>query len=145
MHKVNRRTMYLTGLIGATIALISIGTATLTLSGSPMLPYVVLSMTILYLAFFQGAIGPMTWLILSEIFPARLRGMGMGIAVLCLWICNFLVGLFFPVLLNGVGLSGTFFLFAVFGVFGVIFIAKYLPETRGLSLEQIEDNFKDAS
>ncbi|MBM7656025.1 sugar porter family MFS transporter [Neobacillus cucumis] len=142
MHKVNRRTMFLTGLIGATIALIAIGIATLTLAGSPMLPYVVLSMTVLYLAFFQGAIGPMTWLTLSEIFPARLRGMGMGIAVLFLWLCNFLVGMFFPVLLNGIGLSGTFFIFAVFGVLGVIFIAKYLPETKGLSLEQIEDNFK---
>ncbi|WP_342045136.1 sugar porter family MFS transporter [Bacillus sp. OTU530] len=142
MHKVNRRTMFLTGLIGATIALIAIGIATLTLSESPMLPYIVLSMTILYLAFFQGAIGPMTWLTLSEIFPARLRGMGMGTAVLCLWICNFLVGLFFPVLLEGIGLSATFFLFAAFGIGGIIFIAKYLPETRGLSLEQIEDNFK---
>ncbi|GAA3334162.1 hypothetical protein GCM10020331_101040 [Ectobacillus funiculus] len=144
MHKVNRRTMFfLTGLVGATIALIAIGIATLTLSESPMLPYIVLSMTILYLAFFQGAIGPMTWLTLSEIFPARLRGMGMGTAVLCLWICNFLVGLFFPVLLEGIGLSATFFLFAAFGIGGIIFfIAKYLPETRGLSLEQIEDNFK---
>ncbi|MFP3126019.1 sugar porter family MFS transporter [Ectobacillus funiculus] len=141
-HKVNRRTMFLTGLTGVTIALISIGIATLMLAGSPMLPYVVLSMTVLYLAFYQGAIGPMTWLILAEIFPVRFRGIGMGISILFLWICNFFVGLFFPVLLNTVGLSGTFFLFAVFGIGGIIFIAKYLPETRGLSLEQIEDNFK---
>lgn len=142
MHKVNRRTMFLTGLIGVTIALISIGVATLTLEGSPMLPYVVLSMTVLYLAFFQGAIGPMTWLTLSEIFPARVRGMGMGISVLCLWLSNFLVGLFFPVLLNGIGLSATFFMFSIFGILGIIFITKLLPETRGLSLEQIEHNFK---
>ncbi|GAA3321581.1 hypothetical protein GCM10020331_038020 [Ectobacillus funiculus] len=81
MSKVNRRTMFLTGLTGVTIALISVGVATQMLSGSPILPYVVLSMTVLYLAFFQGAIGPLTWLTLSEIFPARLRGMGIGIAV----------------------------------------------------------------
>jgi major inositol transporter-like SP family MFS transporter len=142
MHKVNRRTMFLTDLIGVTIALTSIGIATLTLAGSPMLPNVVLSMTVLYLAFFQGVIGPMTWLTLSEIFPARLRGLGMGISVLCLWISNFLVGLFFPVLLNGFGLSATFFTFAIFGISGIIFITKFLPETRGLSLEQIEHNFK---
>ncbi|WP_338448126.1 MFS transporter [Niallia oryzisoli] len=84
----------------------------------------------------------MTWMTLSEIFPARVRGLGMGTAVLFLWFCNFLVGLFFPILLNEVGLSATFFLFAVFAILGVIFIAKYLPETRGLTLEQIEDNFK---
>lgn len=107
-----------------------------------MLPYVVLSMTVLYLAFFQGAIGPMVWLTLAEIFPARIRGMGMGMAVLFLWMSNFLVGLFFPTLLTVVGLSGTFFLFAVFGIIGIIFVAKKLPETRGLSLEQIENLFK---
>ncbi|GKU83597.1 sugar porter family MFS transporter [Niallia sp. NCCP-28] len=142
MHKVNRRTMFLTGLIGVTITLIAIGITTLMLAESPILPYAVLSLTVLYLAFFQGAVGPLTWLTLSEIFPARLRSIGMGIAVFILWICNFLVGLFFPILLNGIGLSGTFFLFAMFGIFGVLFIRKYLPETRGLSLEQIENNFK---
>jgi major inositol transporter-like SP family MFS transporter len=99
-------------------------------------------MTVLYLAFFQGAIGPMVWLVLAEIFPVRLRGIGMGMAVLFLWICNFFVGLSFPVLLKGVGLSGTFFLFALFAISGILFVAKNLPETRGLSLEQIEDIFK---
>lgn len=142
LQKVNRRKMLLTGLTGVTIALIAIGISNQALAGSPALPYVVLSMTLVYLAFFQGAIGPMSWLILSEIFPARLRGMGMGSAVLFLWLSNFLVGLFFPVLLNGVGLSGTFFLFSAFGILGIVIIAKFLPETRGLTLEQIEANFK---
>ncbi|MHA2959262.1 sugar porter family MFS transporter [Priestia megaterium] len=143
INKVNRRPMMLTGLIGVTVSLISIGICTLTLSGSSALPYVVLSMTVVYLAFFQGAVGPLTWLILAEIFPARLRGMAMGMAVLCLWLCNFLVGLFFPVLMDGVGISGTFFLFAAFSALGILFVAKCLPETRGLSLEQIEANFKN--
>lgn len=142
LQKVNRRKMLLTGLTGVTVALITIGISNQVLAGSPTLPYVVLSMTLVYLAFFQGAIGPMSWLILSEIFPARLRGMGMGSAVLFLWLSNFLVGLFFPVLLNGVGLSGTFFLFSAFGILGIVIIVKFLPETRGLTLEQIEANFK---
>jgi major inositol transporter-like SP family MFS transporter len=137
--------MLLTGLTGVTIALITIGISALMLTGSPMLPYVVLSMTVVYLAFFQGAIGPMSWLILAEIFPVRLRGIGMGLAVLCLWLCNFLVGLFFPLLLDVIGLSSTFFLFAAFGIVGIIYVAKFLPETRGLSLEQIEANFKKES
>ncbi|MFE4706366.1 sugar porter family MFS transporter [Peribacillus simplex] len=142
LNKVNRRPMILTGLTGVTVALITIGISTLMLNGSPMLPYVVLSMTVVYLAFFQGAIGPMVWLILAEIFPVRLRGIGMGMAVFFLWISNFIVGVFFPVLMNGIGLSGTFFLFAMFGIVGIIFVAKFLPETRGLSLEQIEASFK---
>lgn len=142
LNKVNRKPMLLTGLTGVTVALITIGISALILTGSPVLPYVVLSMTVVYLAFFQGAIGPMVWLILAEIFPVRLRGIGMGFAVLFLWLCNFLVGLFFPLLLDAIGLSATFFLFAVFGIVGIIYVAKFLPETRGLSLEQIEDNFK---
>lgn len=142
MNKVNRRAMFLFGLTGVTLSLILIGISSIVLEGSSMLPYITLSLTVLYLAFFQGAVGPLTWLMLSEIFPARLRGLGMGIAVLCLWLANFLVGLFFPVLLSGVGISATFFVFAVFGIIGLIMIAKFLPETRGLSLEQIERNFK---
>ncbi|MFP7485475.1 sugar porter family MFS transporter [Priestia filamentosa] len=145
MNKVNRRAMFLFGLTGVTLSLILIGISSIVLEGSSMLPYITLSLTVLYLAFFQGAVGPLTWLMLSEIFPARLRGLGMGIAVLCLWLANFLVGLFFPVLLRGVGISATFFVFAVFGIIGLIMIAKFLPETRGLSLEQIERNFKRES
>lgn len=145
LNKVNRRTMMLTGLTGVTVALIAIGVSAQMLTGSPALPYVVLSMTVVYLAFFQGAVGPLTWLLLAEIFPARLRGIGMGMAVLFLWLCNFLVGLFFPVLMEGIGLSSTFFLFAAFSIAGIIYLAKFLPETRGLSLEQIEANFKKGS
>ncbi len=145
LNKVNRRPMLLTGLVGVTVALISIGTSAHFLEGSEMLPYIVLSMTVLYLAFFQGAIAPLVWLILAEIFPMRLRGVGMGLAVLFLWLCNFLVGLFFPMLLAGIGLSATFFLFALFAISGLIFVVKKLPETRGLTLEEIEENFKKQS
>ena len=53
------------------------------------------------------------------------------------------MGLFFPVLMDGVGISGAFFLFAAFSTLGILFVAKCLPETRGLSLEQIEANFKN--
>ncbi|MCM3189447.1 sugar porter family MFS transporter [Bacillus subtilis] len=142
INKVNRRLMFLTGLVGVTISLILIGVSSLVLNGSPIFPYIILSLTVLYLAFFQGAVGPLTWLMLSEIFPTCLRGLGMGIAVFCLWLSNFLVGLFFPVLLSGIGISATFFVFASFGILGITFIGRLLPETRGLSLEQIEQNFK---
>lgn len=142
VNRVNRRSMYITGLIGVTISLISISIASSMLAGSPILPYLILTLTVMYLAFYQGAIGPLTWLVLSEIFPIRLRGVGMGMAVFCLWISNFLVGLFFPVLLNGVGLSVTFIIFSISSIFGIFFVMKFLPETRGRSLEQIEHNFK---
>ncbi|YCA45282.1 sugar porter family MFS transporter [Bacillus sp. JZ8] len=143
LGKVGRRPMLITGLIGTTSALLLIGILSLTLEGSPALPYIVLTLTVTFLAFQQGAVSPVTWLMLSEIFPLRMRGMGMGITVFCLWIANFLVGLTFPILLAAIGLSTTFFVFVVLGIAAITFVKKALPETKGLTLEQIEENFRN--
>lgn len=87
----------------------------------------------------------MTWLMLSEIFPLKMRGLGMGASVFVLWIVNFLVGFGFPQLLAAIGLSNTFFLFAVLGVGAIAFAAKYVPETKGKSLEDLEHHFKNVA
>jgi MFS transporter, SP family, major inositol transporter len=142
LGKVGRRPMLITGLIGTTASLLLIGIFSLTLEGTTALPYIVLTLTVTFLAFQQGAISPVTWLMLSEIFPLRLRGIGMGTTVLCLWVVNGLIGLMFPVLLATVGLSTTFFVFVVLGIGAIIFVKKYLPETKGLTLEQLEHYFR---
>jgi len=142
LGRVGRRPMLLTGLIGTTTCLLLIAVATAWLAGSPSLPYVVLALTVTFLAFQQGAISPVTWLMLSEIFPLRLRGFGMGMTVFCLWIINFLVGLLFPVLLGGIGLSATFYIFAALGLLAITFVKLVLPETKGLSLEELEQKFR---
>jgi MFS transporter, SP family, major inositol transporter len=142
LDKVGRRPMMLTGLIGTTSALLLIGILSFMLEGSAALPYVMLTLTVTFLAFMQGAIGPVLWVTLSEIFPLRLRGFGMGISVFFLWITNFLIGLSFPIMLDKVGLSGTFLAFAAIGIVSLIFIFKYLPETKGRSLEEIEEYFR---
>ena len=95
-------------------------------------------MTVTFLAFQQGAISPVTWLMLSEIFPMRMRGFGMGIAAVVLWLTNFAIGLVFPSLVSGIGISNTFFLFVVAGVFSFTFVKLYVPETRGRTLEALE-------
>jgi len=143
LGKVGRRPMLAVGLIGTTTALTLIGIFSLVLEESAALPYAVLGMTVTFLAFQQGAISPVTWLMLSEIFPLKLRGIGMGVTVFCLWITNFLVGFSFPILLSAVGLSATFFIFAVLGIGAIIFVNKFLPETKGKSLEQLEAYFRD--
>jgi MFS transporter, SP family, major inositol transporter len=145
LGKVGRRPMLITGLIGTTAALTLIGIFSFILEGSAALPFVVLGLTVTFLAFQQGAISPVTWLMLAEIFPLKLRGIGMGVTVFCLWITNFLVGFSFPILLNGVGLSTTFFIFAVLGIGAITFVNKYLPETKGKSLEQLEMYFRTYS
>lgn len=142
LGKVGRRPMLLTGLIGTTTALTLIGIFSLALKGTAALPFVVLALTVTFLAFQQGAISPVTWLMLSEIFPLRLRGIGMGATVFCLWITNFLIGFSFPILLDKIGLSITFFVFAVLGLGAITFVKKALPETKGLTLEQLEHNFR---
>ncbi|MGM0877314.1 MAG: sugar porter family MFS transporter [Bacillota bacterium] len=142
LGKVGRRPMLLTGLLGTTTALLLIGIFSLTLEGSAALPYVVLTLTVMFLAFQQGAISPVTWLMLSEIFPSRLRGLGMGVTVFCLWIVNFFIGLIFPILLDKIGLSATFFIFVVLGIGAMAFVKKFLPETKGLTLEELEHYFR---
>ncbi|MED3793454.1 sugar porter family MFS transporter [Niallia alba] len=143
LGKVGRRPMLLTGQIGTTISLLLIGIFSLVLEGQPSLPYVVLSLTVTFLAFQQGAISPVTWLMLSEIFPQRVRGLGMGVTVFCLWITNFLIGFSFPILMANIGLSTTFFVFVVLGVVAIAFVKKYLPETKGRSLEELEEYFRN--
>lgn len=143
LGKIGRRPMFIGGLIGTTLSLFLIGILSNVMAGSDYLPYIVLSLTVTFLAFQQGAISPVTWLMLAEIFPLKIRGLGMGISVLCLWMINFFIGLTFPVLLAGIGLSSTFFMFASFGIFSILFVYKFVPETRGLSLEQLEASFRN--
>ncbi|MEM1504560.1 sugar porter family MFS transporter [Domibacillus sp. 8LH] len=143
LGKVGRRPMLMAGLAGTTVCLLLIAIFSSVLEGSPNLPYVVLTLTVTFLAFQQGAISPVTWLMLSEIFPLQLRGFGMGLTVLFLWLVNFLVGLSFPIMLSTVGLSGTFYIFVALGVLAIGFVAKFLPETKGLTLEQLEQKFRN--
>ncbi|MBD1381121.1 sugar porter family MFS transporter [Metabacillus arenae] len=142
LGKVGRRKMLLTGQIGVTMALLLIAIFSLTLEGSAALPYVVLTLTVTFLAFMQGAIAPVTWLMLSEIFPLRLRGFGMGVSVFCLWIVNFLIGLVFPMALSYLGLTMTFFTFVALNLLAIAFVVKFLPETKGRTLEQLEHYFR---
>jgi major inositol transporter-like SP family MFS transporter len=135
--------MLLVGQVGAVFALFAIGFFSNALTGSTALPFVVMGLIVIFLAFMQGAIAPVTWLLLSEIFPTRIRGIGMGISVFFLWIVNFAIGLTFPSLLSSLGLSSTFYTFGILNVLAIIFVITYVPETKGISLEKLEENFKN--
>lgn len=142
LGKMGRRTMFLTGLGGTTTSLLLIALSSMYLSGTAMLPFIVLGMTILFLAFMQGCIAPILWLVIAEIFPLRLRGLGMGICIFFLWIVDFMIGSVFPVLLDTWGLSAAFFFFVVSGIIAMIFVKLCVPETKGKSLEEIEKYFR---
>src|SRR5699024_2189898 len=80
------------------------------------------------------------WVMLSELFPLAMRGAAIGISVFFLWITNAFLGLFFPSLMELVGLTGTFFLFAGVGVIALIFIYAMGPETRVAMLEENDED-----
>ena len=138
LGRVPRRPMLMTGQIGTTLALLLIGVFSLVLPSGDPRAFAVLAMTVTFLAFQQGAISPVTWLMLSEIFPMRMRGFGMGVAAVVLWLTNFVIGLVFPSLVSGIGISMTFFLFVAAGVLSLAFVKRYVPETKGRTLETLE-------
>jgi major inositol transporter-like SP family MFS transporter len=145
LGRVGRRPMLLVGQIGTTSALLAIGIVSLAVPEGTARGFLVLTLTVTFLAFQQGAISPVTWLMLSEIFPLRLRGLGMGAAVFVLWMVNFAVSLGFPLLTDAFGISSTFFLFVVLGVGAIVFARRFVPETRGRTLEQLELDFETAA
>ncbi|KGT89522.1 IolT [Erwinia typographi] len=149
LGKIGRRTMIKIGQFGCTASLLFIGCVSYfmpeTVNGQVdvLRGYMVLLGMLMFLSFQQGALSPVTWLLLSEIFPTRLRGIFMGGAVFAMWMANFAISLAFPILLASVGLSGAFFIFAVIGLAGAVFVIKCVPETRNRSLEQIEHYLHD--
>jgi MFS transporter, SP family, major inositol transporter len=119
-----------------------IGLSSLLLAPGIFRAYVILFFVVTFVFIMQGTLGPLVWLMLSEIFPLEMRGFGIGIAVFLLWITNFLVTLFFPTLVAGIGISYTFFVFAVIGALSFVFVWMMVPETRGRSLEELEEQFR---
>ncbi len=140
--RVNRRPILMIGLSGTTTALLFIAIFSIVLDGSAALPYIVLSLTVLFLAFMQGCVGPVTWLVIAEVFPQKVRGLGSGISVFFLWILNFIIGFAFPIMLSSAGLSFTFFIFVALGILAIGFVYKFMPETKGRTLEELEEHFR---
>jgi SP family arabinose:H+ symporter-like MFS transporter len=113
------------GLIGASYALHSRGVH-------------LLALVVIALALYAMSLAPVTWVLLSEIFPNRIRGAAMSVSVFSLWSACFVLTYSFPLLNKGLGPAGTFWIYAAISVFGLIFIKSRVRETKGKTLEQIE-------
>jgi SP family sugar porter-like MFS transporter len=87
---------------------------------------------------FAMSLGPVTWVLISEIFPNRIRGTAMAIAVASLWVGCFTLTYTFPLLNRQLGAAGTFWIYAAICVCGLLFVRWQLPETKGRTLEDIE-------
>ena len=143
LGKVGRRKLFILGLTMTTISQCLIGIFSLTLSDQPYYGYMILAMTVTFMGFQQGCSAPVTWILMSELFPLRLRGIGMGSVVFFAWAANFTVGLCFPSLITGIGTTMTFFAFAICGAMALLLVIRFCPETKGRTLEQLEYCFRN--
>jgi SP family sugar porter-like MFS transporter len=98
----------------------------------------VLCLVVAAIACYAMTLAPVVWVVISEIFPTRIRGMAMAVATFSLWTACFVLTYTFPLLNRGLGSYGTFWLYGMICVLGFIFIKTMLPETKGKSLEEIE-------
>ncbi|MCK1992928.1 sugar porter family MFS transporter [Peribacillus muralis] len=137
IDKVGRRKLLLTGLFIMSACHCMI--ATLFLTGATD-GFWILSFILLFVAAFEISIGSVLWVVLGEIFPAKVRGLAMSLAILALWIASFVVTQSFPIILS-IGPAIAFGSFAVISIIGFIFVYKALPETKGMTLEEIEQGW----
>ncbi|MBN9539458.1 MAG: sugar porter family MFS transporter [Reyranella sp.] len=136
IDRVGRRPLLVIGFLGTAFTMLVIALGVVFPGAVPS--WIIIAMLLLYIASFAIAVGPLPHLLMSEIFPLRVRGPGMSMASLSNWGFNFLVVFAFPLMLAGPGLAFTFTVFAVICLGGIAFTLTRVPETTGHSLEAIE-------
>ena len=94
-----------------------------------------------YIAFFAASLGPALWVVAAELFPNRLRSKGMSIAIVSLWIACAIVTIAFPIMLEKLSGGITFLIFALICLANLLYVIKYVPETKGKTLEELEKEF----
>ncbi len=135
VDKLGRRKLMLLGASGLTIiyALIA-GAYALGIMGWPVLLLVLAA-----IAIYALTLAPVTWVLLAEIFPNRVRGLAMSLATLALWVACFLLTYTFPLLNAGLGAAGSFTLYGIICALGYLYILRNVPETKGVTLEALEE------
>src|SRR6266496_4423375 len=134
VDRYGRRVLMLTGSAGLAIIYTLLGAFYYAHShGVHMLVFVVAA-----IACYAMSLAPVTWVVISEIFPNRIRGAAMSVAVTALWIASFILTYTFPIFNHSLGAAKTFWIYAAICVAGFLFIKARLPETKGKTLEQIE-------
>ena len=137
---VGRRPLMLVGNAGAFIGLVAIGVLFST-GRSEGTALVV--MMCLFVACFSFSLGPVKWVVMSEIFPTKIRGRAVALATLALWMTDVCLNHLFPIIRDRLGVEANFFLFACFLVPQFFFVWKIMPETKGRSLEEIEQSWTE--
>lgn len=139
VDKWGRRILMITGSLGLSVVYILVGSGYyFEFAGISVLVFILTGISV-----YAMTLAPITWVVLSEIFPNRVRGAAMSVATTSLWIGSFLLVILFPVLNDALGTHGTFWLFAGICLLGFLYIFKNLPETKGRTLEEVEGLFME--
>ena len=142
LDRVGRRKLLLIGLAGMSGMLIMLGIVFFLPSLLSQLGTLAIIGLMAYVAFFAIGLGPVFWLLISEIYPLKVRGLGMSIVTEANWGSNFIIALTYLILVQLMGTSGTFWLYAGVGILALIFTFIYVPETKGRTLEEIEEHWR---
>ncbi|WP_404476411.1 sugar porter family MFS transporter [Staphylococcus pseudoxylosus] len=141
IDKIDRKRLLVIGNIGMVASLLIMAILIWTI-GIQSSAWIIVACLTLFIIFFGFTWGPVLWVMLPELFPMRARGAATGVAALVLSIGSLLVAQFFPILTEVLSVEQVFLIFAAIGICALIFVIKYLPETRGRSLEEIEADLR---
>lgn len=140
IDKAGRKTLLIWGLAGMIICLFAVGLCfQYNLTGGPWLIIFILG----FIACFASSLGPIPWVLLSEIFPTKIRGVAMSFCTVILWVGVLAITQFTPVLLEEIGGAFTFWIFMINAVFLFWFVLAKVPETKQRTLEEIEKSWKN--
>lgn len=135
VDKLGRKKLLLIGAAGMAFCLALVGFAFYT--GNTQ-GYWVLAGILAYISFFAISLGPLTFVVVAEIFPTHIRGRAMSVAIFFLWLSVYVVSQTFPMLLESIGSAYTFWIYMVMSVIAFFFVWAMVPETKGKTLEEIE-------
>jgi sugar porter (SP) family MFS transporter len=140
LDRTGRRPLLLGGTAGMAAGMLVVG-LTFAIGGSHLhggTAYVAIAGLLLYTGSFAVGLGPVFWLLISEIYPVRVRGQAMSVATIANWGANFVVTVSFLSLLSAIGNAGTFFLFAGLSIVALTYFQRQVPETKNRSLQDLE-------
>ena len=141
MDRVPRRKLIIGGFIATTTAHALIVIAAFLLPEGLTKAFVILFFMVTFVFCMQLALNIPVWVIISEMFPLDIRGFGMGVSVLCLWVANAVIAFLFPIVVEAIRIEGAFLVFVVLGLIAIAFLKVFLPETKDRSLEELEEDF----
>jgi SP family galactose:H+ symporter-like MFS transporter len=142
IDRVGRRPLLFASLTGMVLGLTVLGLAFAVPGLSGIAGWASVAAVVIYVGSFAIGLGPVFWLLISEIYPLKVRGVAMSTATVANWGANLIVAMTFLTLVQFAGRPGAFWFYAAVGVVALLFIYRFVPETKGRSLEDIERHWR---